>query len=160
MIIGERDGLVVQIIRFTQEHVGIAESFAERVINDKNFTHFTHTRPGRMLGDDWEVYLLMFGEEVIGWGQVQKFPRNLRKSHIARLGFIVAPEYRGKGYGGIILDYLIEKTSGYKKLTANVFRDNCVSLTTFLKRGFTIEGCFQKEELDSVLRDVVALAKF
>lgn len=160
MVIGEKDGLVVQIIRFTQERLNKAEAFAERVMVDKNFTHFTHTRPGGMLGDEWEVYLLMFGDEIIGWGQIQKFPRNPRKSHIARLGFIVAPEYRGKGYGGTMLDYLIEKTSGYKKITANVFRDNCISLTTFLKRGFTIEGCFQKEELDGVLRDVIALAKF
>lgn len=161
MILGDVDGFVVQIVKFEQQHLNKAEAFAERVMRDKNFTHFTHTRPGRMLGDGWECYLVMFGEDIIGWGQIQKFPRQPRKEHVARLGFVILQEYRGKGYGGILLDYLIERSNSYKKVTANVFRDNCISLTTFLKRGFTIEGCFNKEELsDGVLRDAVALARF
>lgn len=73
-------------------------------------------------------------ERVVAFGQL------LRKAehhfHLARL--IVAPQVRGRGYGGRLCRYLIERARYHKceVLSLNVYRNNQKALSLYRKIGF------------------------
>jgi RimJ/RimL family protein N-acetyltransferase len=161
MKIVEADDFVTTIKPLAEKLLPEANAFAQKMLFDKYFTHFKHTMPEEMLSDEWEVWLVEYGNVVIGWGQIQKFPRNKQKQHVVRLGFAVLPEFRGRGIGSEIVDFTLERCKNYSKVTATTFTDNITMLGMFLKRGFVIEGCFRNEERqDELYRHVVSLARY
>ncbi|MBQ8613037.1 MAG: GNAT family N-acetyltransferase [Ruminiclostridium sp.] len=60
-----------------------------------------------------------------------------QRIYISRL--IVKPEYRNKGIGGILVDFMIEeiRKMGYKEISIGVDKDNTAALHLYRKKGFT-----------------------
>jgi len=155
------DDVVAETIILDPTMLPEANRFARVLSTDRNFTHFQHTSPQEMLGGRWEVHVTFYGRIMVAWGQIEKFPNNPHKLHVARLGYAVLPEFRGKGFGGAMMDHTIRQCKEFKKLTASVYMDNITMLGMFVKRGFIIEGCFVGEETyDNRPRHVVSLARY
>lgn len=155
------DDTVVEMRLMTGKDIPEANRFADRLVDDRNFTHFRHTRPAGMLTRHWEVYIATYGDIVVSWGQVQKFPENPHKQHVCRVGFATIAEFRGRGFGGRLVDFTLGKCVKYKKVTATTFSDNIIMLGMFLRRGFVIEGFFTGEEYwDNRPRHVISLARY
>lgn len=169
-----------RIEELTAKLIPRAEAFAEKMKDNTTFTHFSHTRPSDMVDNNsWKVYCLvnhmgLFYEfikdrpqmtleffDVIGWAQIQTFPNNIHKQHIARIGFALLEEERGKGYGSMMVDFILRRTHNYRKIVASVYEDNASMLHIYHKRGFVDEGIFLKEEeWNGKFRTVLSLAKF
>ena len=51
----------------------------------------------------------------------------------------IKPNYRNKGIGGILIDFMIEKLKcdGYKEITVGVDKDNFAAIHLYRKKGFT-----------------------
>ncbi len=149
------------IVLFDTRLLDYANEFYRMMLEDRNFTHFRHTKPDEMLGrEKRHVWLTLDGGEISSWGQAQLFPFP-EKEHIARLGLAVHPRRTGKGLGSAMLDFMLEIMQNYEKLTATIFGDNQAALSMFLGRGFVIEGIFRDEErLSGQSRDVISLARF
>ena len=163
------------ITRLTESRLIDATQFAERMRDNRTFTHFSHTMPCEMLNDSWQVWLLydmadqvcefipgrpvFVGHQVIGWMQAQLWSGV--KEHIARIGFALLEEYRGRGLGSMMVDYVLGEMRGKRKVEATVYSDNTAMLTIYFKRGFHVEGCFvDAERWDGQRRDVLSLARF
>ncbi len=60
-----------------------------------------------------------------------------KRIYISRL--IVKKEYRNRGIGSILIDYILEeiKRLGYKEATIGVDKDNATALHLYQKKGFT-----------------------
>ena len=60
-----------------------------------------------------------------------------QRIYLSRL--IVKPNYRNKGIGGILIDFMIEKLKcdGYKEITVGVDKDNFAAIHLYRKKGFT-----------------------
>lgn len=60
-----------------------------------------------------------------------------RRIYLSRL--IVKQEYRNKGIGGILIDFMIDTIGkmGYKEISIGVDKDNAAALHLYQKKGFT-----------------------
>lgn len=60
-----------------------------------------------------------------------------QRIYLSRL--IVKPEYRNKGIGGILVDFMIEeiRKMGYNEISIGVDKDNTAALHLYRKKGFT-----------------------
>lgn len=60
-----------------------------------------------------------------------------QRIYLSRL--IVKPEYRNKGIGGILVDFMIDeiRKMGYKEISIGVDKDNTAALHLYRKKGFT-----------------------
>ncbi len=60
-----------------------------------------------------------------------------QRIYLSRL--IVKNEYRSKGIGGILVDFMIEeiRKMGYKEISIGVDKDNTAALHLYRKKGFT-----------------------
>ena len=89
-----------------------------------------------------------------------------RNEGIAEVGFILAAEFHGKGFGSETLKDIARfafNTQGYRKLTATVTSGNEASRKTLLKVGFQQEGtlrqnyflhgCWQDDWIFGLLRE-------
>ena len=63
---------------------------------------------------------------------------NFGPAGFVRLGLIVRPDVRGKGYGSALLE--VARKSGAAGITAHVRDDDLLSLTWAEKRGFTVHA--------------------
>jgi len=163
------------IAAFDKSRLSDANAFAGKMRNSQTFTHFVHTSPAGMLNDSWQVWMLysmedrkhefipgrpvFVGHSVIGWMQAQLWAG--QKEHVARIGLALLEEYRGKGLGSMMVDYVLDEMSHKRKIEATVYSDNTAMLSIYFRRGFHVEGCFVDEERwDGVRRDVLSLARF
>ena len=60
-----------------------------------------------------------------------------QRIYLSRL--IVKPEYRNKGIGDILVDFMIDeiRKMGYKEISIGVDKDNTSALHLYRKKGFT-----------------------
>ena len=60
-----------------------------------------------------------------------------QRIYLSRL--IVKPEYRNKGIGSILVDFMIDEIMkmGYKEISIGVDKDNTAALHLYRKKGFT-----------------------
>ena len=79
-------------------------------------------------------YCLINESNILAFGQL--FPKKDGFIHMARI--IVAPSFRGFGYGKIICNNLLQITEqlGYRKVSLYAFRSNLISMTLYNKIGF------------------------
>lgn len=78
-----------------------------------------------------------------------------QRIYLSRL--IVKPNYRNKGIGGILIDFMIEKLkyNGYKEITVGVDKDNLAAIHLYRKKGFTkvlFDGCDEQGEYFKLLK--------
>ncbi len=89
------------------------------------------------------VYICKVHDEFIGEGALvfqngdPDYTINQRRIYLSRL--IVKSEYRNRGIGGIIVDYLIScaQKLGYKEMSLGVDINNVNALHLYEKKGFT-----------------------
>lgn len=78
------------------------------------------------------------GQEVLGVGELQKIaPQKVKLSRI-----YIFKAYRGKGYGKILIDLLMEKAQiidAKVSFTLNVFKHNKIAFNLYQQLGFKIE---------------------
>jgi ribosomal protein S18 acetylase RimI-like enzyme len=107
-------------------------------------------------------YLLFHDLKVVGFGHLDFFPKR-EKGHVVKLGIVLHPGYQGKGFGKILLDYMIAdaKQMGKEKIWLATYKDNPRAFELYRSRGFHVEGVFRREEkVGRKYRDVVSMALF
>lgn len=80
-----------------------------------------------------------------------------KRIYISRL--IVKKEYRNKGIGGILVDFILEKVKemGYNEATIGVDKDNMSALHLYKKKGFTnvlFEGKDEYGEFYKLMKEI------
>lgn len=84
--------------------------------------------------DQGNTFVLVEDDQIVGFGQC--FSRDGGRVHLARI--MVNPEVRGKGYGRIFMETLIEKAraEGFARVSLNVDDLNPVAIALYQKLGF------------------------
>ncbi len=96
------------------------------------------------LVDGWKVpsttYWLYADGVPVGFGNVRHFLTDALREAGGHIGYGIAPDYRGKGYGNEILRLLLQKAreTGIGKALVTVHSDNIASQAVALKNGGVI----------------------
>ena len=96
--------------------------------------------------DGWKVpsttYWLYADDVPVGFGNVRHFLTDALREAGGNIGYGIAPEYRGKGYGNEILRLLLEKAGeiGMEKALITIHLDNLASRAVALANGGVITG--------------------
>jgi RimJ/RimL family protein N-acetyltransferase len=95
-----------------------------------------------MLGDEGGNLLIVDEQDLVGFVAWRKNIANLA-SYYWEMGLIVAPEFRGKGYGTqaqkLLVRYLFDHTT-VNRIQASTEIDNVAEQRALEKAGFTREG--------------------
>lgn len=100
--------------------------------------------------------------EMIGWASVQSFYGRPAYNATAELSIYLHEAHREKGYGGQVIDHVINSCGrlGIKTLLGFIFAHNLPSIRLFEKKGFTVWGHFPRiANLDGIERDLVILGR-
>jgi L-phenylalanine/L-methionine N-acetyltransferase len=86
-------------------------------------------------------YLALEGDRVIGDIGVEREEHPVTR-HVATIGMMVAPEWRGRGIGTALLESAIDwcRRSGVEKIELSVYPDNDAARALYAKFGFREEG--------------------
>ena len=96
------------------------------------------------LVDGWKVpsttYWLFVNGTPVGFGNVRSFLTDALKKAGGHIGYGIVPEYRGKGYGRILLKLLLQKAheAGIEKVLLTIHSDNLPSQAVALANGGVI----------------------
>lgn len=91
--------------------------------------------------DGWKVpsttYWLYVDGIPVGFGSVRQFLTDALRIAGGNIGYGIAPQYRGKGYGNEILSLLLKESrkSGMDKVLLTIHTDNAVSIAVALANG-------------------------
>lgn len=99
---------------------------------------------------------------VCAWGSFSDFYPRAAYHISAEISIYVAPERRGIGLGGQLLDFMLAEAPvlGIRKVLAFIFAHNAPSLALFRARGFADWGLLpQVCDLQSFTADIVILGK-
>ncbi len=82
-------------------------------------------------------YWLKKNELVIGFGKIRHALTEQSRKKGGNIGYAIAPEYRGKGYGNVLLSLLIQKADelGIKEKMLTVEKYNWPSARVIEKNG-------------------------
>src|SRR5881396_1517507 len=103
--------------------------------------------------------LAVAGGEVIGSLGIAREAHPVN-SHVASLGMMVAPEWRGRGVGSALLAEAVRwaRDVGVEKVALSVFPDNVAARALYRKFGFVEEGRLSGHSKNSIgYRDEVVL---
>ena len=80
--------------------------------------------------------------EILAWGSFSDYHPREGYRITAEISVYVAPEARGKGLGGRLVNFILESAPkfGAKNVVALIFSSNAASLNLFAKFGFTRWG--------------------
>ncbi|GAB4534996.1 MAG: GNAT family N-acetyltransferase [Anaerolineae bacterium] len=97
-------------------------------------------RPG-----DAPQHLLAVAElegQLIGHVRLFSGMCGAKDRHVAELGVLVLPAYRGRGVGQLLVAYALDWAGeqGLKKIVLNVFATNHRALRLYRRLGFVLEG--------------------
>lgn len=99
---------------------------------------------------------------VCAWGSFSDFYPHAAYHISAEISIYVAPERRGAGLGGQLLDFMLARAPalGIRKVLAVIFAHNAPSLALFRARGFADWGLLpQVCDLQTFTADIVILGK-
>ena len=90
------------------------------------------------------TYWLYVDGKPVGMGKLRRFLTDALKVAGGHIGYAIAPQYRGKGYGKLILKLLLEeaKRIGLGEVLLTIHTDNAASLSVAKANG----GQVKKEE--------------
>ena len=97
------------------------------------------------LMDGWKVPSTTFwfydGETPVGFGSVRHFLTDALRKVGGHIGYGIAPQFRGRGYGNEILRLLLieAKKRGIDRALVTIHKDNLASRAVALKNGGVIE---------------------
>lgn len=98
------------------------------------------------LVDGWKVpsttYWLYVDKKPVGFGSIRHFLTDALRKVGGNIGYGIAPEYRGKGYGKEILRLLLEEARriGIDRVLVTIKLDNAASKAVALANGGVITG--------------------
>ena len=105
------------------------------------------------LPEDWipyTTYVLYVDDVPVGYGRVRHSSSEFLETVVGagNLGYGIAKEYRGKGYGGILFKELLKKCKeiGYKEIKLFPMKNNTPSVNILLKNGGQIIGDFKSQK--------------
>lgn len=80
--------------------------------------------------------------EILAWGSPSDYHPREGYRITAEISVYVAPGARGKGLGGRLVNFMLERAPkfGIKNVVALIFSSNSASLNLFAKFGFTRWG--------------------
>ena len=80
--------------------------------------------------------------EILAWGSLSDYHPREGYRITAEISVYVAPGARGKGLGGRLVNFMLERAPefGVKNIVALIFSSNAASLNLFAKFGFTRWG--------------------
>ena len=80
--------------------------------------------------------------EILAWGSLSDYRPREGYRITAEISVYVAPEARGRGLGGRLVNFILERAPkfGVKNVVALIFSSNTASLNLFAKFGFTRWG--------------------
>ena len=80
--------------------------------------------------------------EILAWGSLSDYHPREGYRITAEISVYVAPSARGKGLGGRLVNFMLERAPkfGVKNIIALIFSSNVASLNLFAKFGFTHWG--------------------
>ena len=109
----------------------------------------SHSR-GLELPEGWipyTTYVLYDGGIPVGYGRVRHSSSEYLETVVGagNLGYGIAKEYRGKGYGSILFKELLKKCKefGYREIKLFPMKSNAPSVKIMLKNGGQIIGDFK-----------------
>lgn len=121
-------------------------------------------RIGASRPEDVRSLVLVVENRVVGMASLLlPNARRFRERHSAGVTISVHPDYQGRGYGGMLLDALVElaeKWCGFLRLELDVYVDNTRAIRMYRSRGFAVEGLRRAYVLrDGKLVDAFAMAR-
>jgi len=123
-----------------------------RFINDIEISGEIRHRFDQRLGrwdkyaDFWLCMVIRERETGVAIGLTGFFP-DWKPYKQAEVGFMLLPEYQGKGYGEESLREVVKyafEVCGFHRLQANVLEGNMASRGLLEKCGFQLEGCLRE----------------
>lgn len=115
---------------------------------------------------DPQVYPLMVaddeGGKTLGWLSYSAFHARAAYRATAEISIYLAPQARGRGLGGELLQHAIDAAPalGFRTLIGLIFGHNLPSLKLFHRFGFVDYGHLPDiAELDGVTRDLVIVGR-
>ncbi len=108
------------------------------------------------------LWLAIEGEKVIGWLSYSSFYGRPAYDATCEVSIYLAPEYRGRGLGSVLLQRCIQHAPviGVRTLLGFIFGHNAPSLRLFEKHGFEGWGRLPRVAvLDGIERDLVILGR-
>ncbi len=80
--------------------------------------------------------------EILAWGSLSDYHPREGYRITAEISVYAAPEARGKGLGGRLVNFMLERAPefGIKNIVALIFSSNAASLNLFAKFGFARWG--------------------
>ncbi len=115
--------------------------------------HNRQTRP---------LFIVNDNDKQVGWLSYQDFYGRPAYNATAEISIYIEEQYRGKGYGRKILQYIIDTAEEYgiKTLLGFVFSHNAPSLKLFYSMGFTDFGNLKNiAVLDGIERSLTIVGK-
>ena len=115
----------------------------------KMFDHWLDVSISKSLGrglEDWEVpqsiYLLLVDGYPVGMGKIRHELTEFLQKQGGNCAYAIRPSERSKGYGKILLKFLIKETKklNINKVLLTIRRDNNYSLNVALSNGGVIEN--------------------
>lgn len=83
--------------------------------------------------ENTNIYKLVLGKKIIGTGAFV-----LEGEGVSVFGIGLLPEYRGKGYGRLLMEQLLSKAPAGKPVVLQVSDMNAVAFSLYKKLGFTV----------------------
>ena len=105
-------------------------------------------------------FVALAGDEVIGWCDITRIPRDTAK-HCGILGIALVPEFRGHGIGARLMQKTIATAWARKftRIELTVREDNRNAIALYGRLGFKIEGVRRNAFLvDGNYQNVLAMA--
>lgn len=102
--------------------------------------------------DGWKVpetiYWLLIDGKPIGFGKLRHLLTDSLRKAGGNIGYAITPNYRGKGYGKLLLKLLLgeSKKKGLEEVLLTIHRDNFASINVAKANG----GCVEKEDNERV----------
>jgi len=100
--------------------------------------------------------------EVLGWASLNVFNSRCCYSGVADISIYIKRNFRGKGFGKILLNHLIEtaKEQGFNKIVLHMLAFNTAGKNLYISSGFREVGTYIKQGLlDGKWVDVTIMEK-
>nr|WP_290666156.1 GNAT family protein [Ardenticatena sp.] len=128
---------LVQAVATEEVFIGVeANTLPRSVEEERRFIRAALNTPRRLfMGADVKGRIV--GTLSLSPGQFGR-----KDAHLATLGIVLAPRYRGVGLGGAMLDAAIEwaRTKAFEKIQLEVFATNERAIALYRRKGFVEEG--------------------
>ena len=121
-----------------------------RIRNISSAYHWNKVREVQIIKTIWKnytIYFLYIDDIPVGYGRVRHSSSEYLETVVGagNLGYGIAKEYRGKGYGSILFKELLKKCKeiGYKEIKLFPMKSNEPTVKIMLKNGGQIIGDFK-----------------